>query len=256
MPLPARTTRALFGILILGTALRLVGLTSLPYEQDELYTVHEATYLFHSHLHPGIAGRPLYFLIQHVVLQAAGTSPLSLRLLPFVLGITGIWVTWLLGRRVFGDTAGLVAALLVAVSPWHLYTSGFARYYALLYVFAAVVCLWLPQAVDRDRPRDYLAVLAVFLLGTATHPSFAFPVIGIVVAVTVARSDGTLGWRWPTATAWRWLWGPFAVCLAAGYIAVRSAGTQGAFQNWSGRGLAANLRLIPAIVQWITPVVA
>src|SRR5574341_6323 len=250
------STRAAIGILLLGGALRFAGVLSLPYEQDELYTVHEATYLFHSKLRPGIEGRPLYFLMQHAVLQVAPPSPLSLRLLPLAFGMVGLWLTWVLGRRAFGPTGGLVAALLAALSPWHLYESGFARYYAMLYALGAGAFLLLPQAVDRDRPRDYLAVLAAFVLGSATHPSFAFPVLGAVLAVSLVRPDGTLEWRWPSATAWRWLWGPFAALLLAGYLALRFTSHADAFRNWGGRGLLATLRLVPAMVQWLTPTVA
>lgn len=249
------TPRALFGILALGAALRLAGLTTLPYEQDELYTIHEATYLFHSRLQPGIEGRPLYFLLEHAVFQMVPPSPLAVRLLPFAFGLAGIWVTWLLGRRVFGPTAGLVAALMAAVSPWHLYVSGFGRYYALLYLLAAGTFLFLVRAVDSDRPRDYLAVLALFVIGSATHPSFTFPIVGAVLAVTLVRTDGALQWRWPSPAAWRALWIPFALFLAAAGVALKLTSHEAAFRNFGGRGLVATLRLVPAMVQWMTPTV-
>ena len=248
--------RALVVILVVGAALRLAGLLTLPYDQDELYTVHEATYLFQSQLHPGIEGRPLYFLLQHAVLFVSPPSPLSLRLLPFLFGVLGLWLTWLIGARVFGVTAGLVAALLAALSPWHLYESGFARYYAMLYALAAAVFLLYPRATERDRPRDYLAVLALFVLGSASHPSFTFPIVGAVVAAQLIQSDGSFVWRWPSPTAWRWLWGPFATLLIAGFLALRLTSHDAAFRNFGGRGLAANLRLVPAMVQWMTPTVA
>ena len=41
--------------------------------------------------------------------------------LPFALmGIASVFLTALIGRKWFGDTAGLVAALLLATEPWHL----------------------------------------------------------------------------------------------------------------------------------------
>jgi 4-amino-4-deoxy-L-arabinose transferase-like glycosyltransferase len=253
-PSAAALRTAVVAIVLVGAALRLAGLTTFPYEQDELYTRHEATYLFESRLRPGIEARPLYYLVQHALLLVAPAGPLALRVLPFLCGVLGIWITWRLGRRAFGTAAGLLAATFVAVNPWHLHASGFARYYAALYVLAAAAFLLLPRAYDGERPRDYIAALAVLVAGTLTHPSFVVPMIGVVVALTVVDRDGRVAWRWPSARGWRLLWGPYAAFLVVAYLALRLAAPEGALQNWGGRGTAATLRLVPAMVQWMTPV--
>lgn len=245
----------MLAVLLLGAALRLTGLLTLPYEQDELYTLHESTYLFHSQLHPGIEGRPLYFLLQHVILAIAPPSPWSLRILPWLCGCVGLWITWLLGRHYFGESAGLIALLLATLSPWHLYASSFARYYALLYALAGAVFLLLPRSYERDTPGAYFGVLALLLTGSATHPSFVFPIIGVVVAVTVVNADGRVGWRWPSRRAWLCLWGPLIVALGAAYTVLRLTSHEAAFQNFGGRGTLATLRLVPTVVQWMTPTV-
>src|SRR5690606_26961846 len=65
------------------------------------------------------------------------------------------------------------------------------------------------RAYETDRRRDYLAALAVLLAGTATHPTFVFPVIGVVLALTLVGPLGQVGWTWPSRRAWAALWGPF-----------------------------------------------
>jgi hypothetical protein len=170
-----------------------------------------------------------------------------------VCGIAGLWVTWLLGRRIGGDLGGLTAATLVAISPWHLYTSGFARYYAFLYLLAAAALLVLLTAYETDQRRHYLAALGLLLLGSATHPSFLFPLPGIVLGLALVTADGRLGWRWPSRAAWQWLWGPYAAALVLAIVVLKLTGNEGAVRNWGGRGLVASARLLPAIVQWMTP---
>jgi uncharacterized membrane protein len=243
-------------VLIAAAGLRAFGLGAFPYEQDELYTIHEATRLFDSQLQPGIEGRPFYYLLQHAVLTVWPASPLSLRVLPFVFGLLGVWITWRLARSTAGPIAGLAAAALVAISPWHLHASGFARYYSLVYALAAAAIYLLWRAYETNRPRDYLIALAILLLGTATHPSFVFPLIGVGAGLSVIQwRDGAVRWAWPTAVAWRFLWIPLVAAVIAGWLALRLTGHGGAFQNWGGRGSAAMLRLVPAIVQWMTPTV-
>ncbi len=240
-------------LLLLGTALRLVGVSRYPFEQDELYTVIEARDLFHSPLHPGIQARPLYYLLQHPLLSLAPVSELSLRLLPLLFGVLGLWATWALGKRVFGTTGAAVATFLAAISPWHLHASGMARYWSLVYLLAALACLFLIRGYRDDRPADLLLAFACLVLGTATHPTFAFPMVGVALGLTLVRADGRFGWRWPSRRAWVWLWLPFAGAMAVAYLALKLTAQESAVHNWDGRGWTASLRLLPAMVEWMTP---
>ena len=243
-------------VILLGAALRLAGLTAWPFEQDELYTIHEATALFDSRLAPGIHARPLWFLLLHGWLAIHEPTAAWLRLPACLFGVAGVWLTWHFTRRFLGDIAGLTATVLVAVSPWHLHASGFARYWAFIYVVALATYLLLLRAYERDRPRAYLAALVPLIAGTATHPSFVFPVVGFTLALTLVRRDGSVGWSWPSPTAWRWLWIPYALALMAGFATLQLIGHAGAVRNLAGRGLIPSLRLVPAMVEWLTPVLS
>jgi 4-amino-4-deoxy-L-arabinose transferase-like glycosyltransferase len=238
-------------IVALGAMLRLWGLTTWIWEQDELYTLRDA-----EHLRvtvpgaPGIAGRPLYYLLQHLLLQVLPPTPGFLRSPAFLFGLLGIVATWWLGRRIFGDRAGLVAAALVAISPWHLYASQFARYWTLVYLFAAVLYGMLPRALEDSSPRRLLAVLAVLVLGTLTHPTFLFATAGVILALHLMSPDGQWGLRWPGARPWLYLWGPYLAFLVVGYVALKLNGHGEAIRNAEGRGVLASLRLVPAMIQW------
>src|SRR5690606_19683228 len=203
-------------ILAAAAGLRVHGLGSYPFEEDELYTVVEATHLFESPLQPGIEARPLYYLLQHVLFEWVPPTHVGMRLLPLLFGILGIYVTWKLGAELFGRLGAIAAALWAALAPWHLHVSGMARYGSLLYLLSALFLLFLIRAWDTDRPRDYLAALVVLVLGTATHPTFLFPVAGVALAAVLVGPSGRLGWAWPSRAAWSALWLPFVATAGAG----------------------------------------
>jgi hypothetical protein len=257
VPLPARVSLssrwALGAILLLAASLRLVGLRSNIFAQDELYTVIESTKLFHSSLRPGIGARPLYYLLEHVLLGVRPPTPLALRVVPFVFGVLGVWLTWLVGKIVIGEVAGLLAAFLLAISPWHLFASGMARYWSLVYLLTALGYLALHRAEQRGRTQDYVVAVTVWVLAAATHPTILFPFVGAVLALRLVQPDGQIGWRWPSRQAWKALWVPLALCLLAGYAALVLSGNGAAVRNFAGRGSLATLRLLPAMVQWMTP---
>src|SRR5690606_31364865 len=188
--------------------------------------------------------------------DALPISPFAMRLAPFAFGVAGLLVTWVLARRLAGVTGAAVATLMVAVSPWHLYASQFARYWTLVYLLAGAAYLLLPRALDRDAPGGYLAGLAVLVLGTLTHPTFVFPMVGFILALHSLDASGRVGWRWPTRPAWMYLWGPLVLVLGGYATWLMMSGQGGAAGNGQGRGLAASLRLLPAMVEWLAPTIA
>ena len=243
-------------VLALAAALRLPGLARFPLEQDELYTVMESRDLWGVALAPGIDARPLYFLLQHVLFPVLPETPAGLRAMPVVFGMAGVWLAWRAGARVAGAWAGVLAAFLVAVSPWHLHASGMARYWSLLFALAAVFYLFLWRAYDDDRPRHLLAALAALAAGALTHPTFLFAAAGAALGASLVRADGRPGWRWPSRRAWGYLWGPFLAGAGLFALGLALAGRGGAVRNWGGRGWLASVRLVPAMVEWLTPAVA
>ncbi|HET7233938.1 MAG TPA: glycosyltransferase family 39 protein, partial [Longimicrobium sp.] len=182
VPAPAspsgREWWALAAVLAVAAGLRVWGITTFPLDQDELYTAAEARDLWHVALWPGIHARPAYFLLQHAILWLAPPTPLGLRIAPLLFGVAGVGAVWMLARRVFGPAAGLSAAVLAALSPWHVYESGFARYWSLLFLLGTLFPLALWEAYGTGRRRDLALGLAVLCVGTATHPSFVFPAAG------------------------------------------------------------------------------
>jgi hypothetical protein len=243
-------TGLLVAVVTLAALLRWYHLAALPFEQDELYTLRDALAFGE-----GWNARPLYYFVVHLLLAVWPESPLLLRLPAAIFGVLGVVTTWYLARRMFGERAAAVAAVLVAVSPWHLFESQNARYWSLVYLLAALTYVVLPRALERDRHRDYLVVLAVIGLGGLSHPTYVFPIVGVVAALLLVNRDGKIGLVWPSPRAWVGLWGPLLLVAAAAAVVLAATGNLGAYRNAGGRGSAAIVRLVPAMIQWAGPVV-
>jgi len=162
------------------------------------------------------AGRdPIIIYATAVVLKALPLSESSARLATALTGVLNVVLMFLLGRRVFkSDWLGLVAAILMALTPAHFIRSRLvlSPLYSIPFILAWL--LWLARFVDRPDRRTlsvaaawlglgvytYLAcmvMMPVYLLLTAWI-AFRHPVLseGEFDEVEVSRVEGQAhGWR-------------------------------------------------------------
>jgi dolichyl-phosphate-mannose-protein mannosyltransferase len=242
-------------VLVVAILLRLYRLGSLPWEQDELYTLGDSRSLTGPSAGPGIAARPVYYVLHRAFLEIAPPTELWMRLPAALFGIAGVALTWWVVRREFGSAGALAAAGLLAIVPWHLYASQFARYWTLVYLLSLLLFWLYPRALDRDEPSGYRTVLLVAALGALTHPTFVFPAVGFMAAAHLIGPEGTARWRWPTGRAWRNLWIPLfiGVPLAIGAL---SRVVQGRVRaDDAGAGVLGAVRPLLGMVEWATPAV-
>ena len=121
-------------ILLLAAALRLWGLGAKSLWLDEAMTVQNASRPFVEmirHLARFDAHPPLYQVIEWLWLRV-GQGDGFVRLPSVVAGALGVWLAYLIARRLLGRTAGLAACLLMALSYFHIYYSQEARLNALV----------------------------------------------------------------------------------------------------------------------------
>jgi hypothetical protein len=249
-------TAAMLAVLALAVLVRLYGISGRIFEEDELYTLRDSIDFgaaASADGAPGIAGRPLYYVLQHGLLELIPSEPFYLRLPAVLFGVLGVWLTYVLAKWTFGRTAGVVAAALVAVSPWHLAASQTARYWSLLYALAALTLWLVPRAIDSDRPRDYVAAVVAIILGALTHPTFLFPLVGVAAGATLLGRDGGVAARARVGKSVIALWIPVGLVLLVFFVSLKFTGNESAIRNWSGRGVLATVRLVPAMVQWMGP---
>jgi 4-amino-4-deoxy-L-arabinose transferase-like glycosyltransferase len=115
---------------------------------------------------------------------------------PLLAGFA-VWLTYLLGKRLFGETVGLLAALLTLTSPFFLLNSGSLLSHPLGLVLSTMFALaWLDAFCDPGSRRPWLATLAaagslglLVLSRPLTAVSIALP-FALHGAVLLVRGEG------------------------------------------------------------------
>lgn len=93
---------------------------------------------------------PLFHLLVHGLVQVS-RNEVWLRLASLIPGLATVWLTMLLGKRLFSRDVGLTAGILLATSQFHLFYSQELRPYSLAACLAlAVFWFWL-NLMDQKR---------------------------------------------------------------------------------------------------------
>jgi hypothetical protein len=81
-----------------------------------------------------------------------GASPLTLELLPTLLSILFILLTYLLAKKIFGSKVALISASLLALPPYFLlmWTHEARLHYSLVLIFGNLILLLSRMLLDRD----------------------------------------------------------------------------------------------------------
>ena len=140
------------------------------------------------------------------------------RLIGAVIGLIGLMVTWRLGRRLGGPTAGLVALILLAICPLY-YGHMFINPKDAPFAVAMVLLLLGMVRAAQEYPQPQPATVA--LVGLGLGLTIGTRVIGGIsgfyalggVAFILAVEAATLGVRGAAAR-----FGRFLVCLVPGII--------------------------------------
>ena len=128
---------------------------------------------------------PLYFWLLHLWREGSSDSEFGLRFLSASVGLLTVVVTYCLGRAVGNRLIGLLAALLVGISPFHIWWSQEVRMYAPAALLAALT-LWAALRVwDRGRLVDW--VLYVFFATAGLYTLY----LNVLVLVII-----NLAWLW------------------------------------------------------------
>lgn len=187
----ARQLWALAGLVVAGGALRFATLGTQSYWLDEAATVnllHKGFGDMISGVSAGESTPPLYYIVAWLWSQVFGTGEVALRSLSALFGTAVIPVAYLLGRRIAGRHAGLIAAALCAFNPLLVWYSQEARSYSLLVLLTGLTLLAMLNVVERPSNRGVAIWAVVSILAVATH-YFAGFLIGAEAVWMVWRSE-------------------------------------------------------------------
>jgi hypothetical protein len=242
-----------WGVLAVALLLRLPGLLHFDLWQDEIYSIYEAKYLYHSPIGPGgMELRPLYFMLLHPLADGWPKSTALLRLPSLLFGLAGIAASWWLTSRFAGRAPAFVAGVAVALLPMHVNASQLIRWISLAFFIGACLSLAVIRSLETDARRHHAWVLALALAGSFTHVTFLLPQTGLVLGAHLVRDDGRLGFRWPTGRALLTCWLPYLAILGAYYAVLATLVPAERLLGDATGGSAG--RLLPALVYHLTPV--
>lgn len=174
---------ALLTLLAAGLRLPQLGVQSLWF--DEAATWSQVNRTFLDMLSDTVSDNypPLYNTVTWLFVQVLGEAEWVLRLPAALFGIALVPMAYVLGTRVAGRSAGQLAALLIALSAFHIWYSLEARMYSLMALNACAFA-W---AALRDRELQ-------------TRGS-GWTVIGIGLALLLSHPYGSLNWIAVSAAA-------------------------------------------------------
>lgn len=188
-------TLAVLAITILALLLRLPGLDRESLWLDEGYTL-----LFSglplprlitvggAHEHP-----PLYYLLVHGVM-AIWPSYLVPRFISAVAGGLSVPVLYLLGRRLCSPAVGIAGALLLAISPFHIWYSQDGRAYELAGLCVLLSYMALVAAEDRPRPVTWCLYVLATLAALYTEYTTVLALAPQALFLLRARRPLVLSW--------------------------------------------------------------
>ncbi len=160
------------GFTLLGLVLRFyhLGVESFWFDEADLIAQARAPALsiLTSFTQAGANG-PLYTLFLHFWIQVVGTGEAQVRVISALFGTATIPLIYVAGRRVQGQTLGLLAAFLLTISPFHIWHSQDAKMYTFVVFITLLSTLLYFEAVARDTPRWWLIYLLVTWIALYAH---------------------------------------------------------------------------------------
>lgn len=176
-----RHDRLILGLIIAtAAALRFVELSGQSFWYDEALTLAYVSETFGGML-SAVGERdsnpPLYYAVAWVWTRLFGDSEAGLRSLSVVAGVLTVPVTYAAARALAGRRVGLVAALLIAVSPVMVWYSQEARAYALLGLLSALGFMFFVRSLRGDGRRPIVGWAIASALAIATHYFALFAVM-------------------------------------------------------------------------------
>ena len=177
---------ALALITVLAAGLRFFRLGEWSFWIDEIYTISHAQHHFGNlelileHIPPARNWVPISVILTAQVLNLLGVSEWSARLVSAVIGILTIPILYFPLKKIFGNRVVLIALLLLAVSPWHIFWSQNARFYTLLMLFYTLALLAVYFGLEQDKPVYFGVFYVLFYL------AFSERVITVLIIPVVA----------------------------------------------------------------------
>jgi mannosyltransferase len=187
---PAWLAQPLPWIFLLALAVRLFNLTYHSLWYDEVVSTFWAAKPFEEIWKVGLAltqdkHPPLYYSLLRAWSGVFGGSDFAVRSLGAIIGALAVFPIYGIGRRLGGELAGLLAALLLALNPFLVWYSQEARMFMPATTFALAGLYGLLRLTEGPSLKSFAITVLGFTaaLYSYLYSAFALPVAGIWLLV-------------------------------------------------------------------------
>lgn len=191
---------------LLAFALRAYRLGELSLWYDEGWSVHLARLTpwqaLPQIMGPGHTHPPLYYMLLGLWQALAGPSEFSMRFLSLAFGVLTVVLGYRLGRELFGQPTGLVAALLLALAPPQIAYSQEARSYTLFALEYALLILLVCRFLRRRWQLSLGDWTTLVLAETVSLYTHYFALVLMAYLGLVMLGDLTWSRRWRGLQHW------------------------------------------------------
>lgn len=153
-----RCSMVIILLTIVGLILRLYRIDANSIWLDEAVTYHislQSIPNIWNSIGTGEPNPPLFYWAEHFILNL-GHSELILRLIPAISGTLTIPLLFFVGRLLLNQYAGVIAAALLTVSPFHILHSQDARVFSLLLLVACVALVFYLKGMFSGSLRSWI----------------------------------------------------------------------------------------------------
>ncbi len=199
----SRYFQLLIGLTIIGFFLRFYNLTFNSIWLDEA-----ATYTFANNslaeiwsiTAQGEYNPPLFNWIEHFMLYF-GNNELTLRFIPAILGAITIPLFYLIGKEIYDRNAGIIAAAVLAFSPFHLFYSQDARAYTPMLFFFSLALLFFLKGLRTEKRSDWV-IFGIFSALSFWMHFYVFIAVLIFYLYAIYFVGTKKGWNFKAFTSW------------------------------------------------------
>ena len=138
---------------------------------------------------------PLYYVGMRLWLSLAGKSEFGLRFPSACCSVLAVALLWQVGRKVVGQKAATIAALIVAVSPYLVWYGQDAKMYAAVSALSllAMLCLW--RGLSGDGTRYWVGFVLAASLSFYVHVLSALMIAVYAAELPVFWPEFRHRWR-------------------------------------------------------------
>jgi mannosyltransferase len=162
----------------------------------------------------------LYYVLLNCWVRIFGESDAALRVPSALCGALAVPAIYLLGRRLFGRTAGLIAGVLLALNPFMVRYAQTARAYALLVLLVTLSSYFFVRVIESPSERNRIGYAISSMLAVLAHFFAAYVLAAHFLTLVALKRRSALTREWLSVAA--------TIVLSCALVALFAAFSRGA----------------------------